>query len=640
MGQQKSVDVNENFTQDIEATIDDLFAPVKDIEIDPLTNEVKEKAGAGTEAQTNTVLEDQEPMPQETGASQSDDKVLELDLELEDVEFEPESPVDQKEETAEITLETVETEGGQSLAAMEQFLEAIMSLEWEIESATIQKAITVAEELRNSCTVPAINLLDAMLAILNHMSHSPEDIPNATTELKKGAETLAAHLRGDKTADEVQAAAGKIEVLVPAAGRSVDEPVTDEQAEAAREEPPIIEPSEPEIELEVEEEDQQKNQAEQMPPETSLPSQPSHEDEFEIELELDSEPEEAPAEEKQEEKAEELEVSDEASVLELDTEEEGASGTASTAAEPEETKPEIESDTSTQTTLHDQDMAASVAAVEPKAEKITEGHETETGMLDVELQEQHDALKKAVQQHLNELQKITKKILPVEKVLSGAKGMDKLHAFQKAIRLRLEKEQQLLSSALYGENAGNIQEQPDETEAPQQQVEQTEAREEPTCPWEKFVVIESELGKTAFPAEQIAYSGPLSGRLTKKAKSEPDFSLSWLKTWPWVKIKPSLSGALSELDEKELKAMKLPVFNDKVCEILGAEDNRKDMKKPWVIIMYAGAGKGAVLYLEGKPSITEEQTAGNWTPNTADKLPCAGHVKIKDQTVPVISMAC
>jgi len=99
MSQQNKAEVTGNFTEDIEATIDDLFAPVKEIEIDPLTNEIREKnANAEETAKPDNVTDDsrdieqdsepsQEPLltseDEEGSATEASENFLDIELELE-----------------------------------------------------------------------------------------------------------------------------------------------------------------------------------------------------------------------------------------------------------------------------------------------------------------------------------------------------------------------------------------------------------------------------------------------------------------------------------------------------------------------------------------------------------------------------
>ncbi len=648
MGQQDKVDITENFTEDIEATIDDLFAPVKEIEIDPLTNEVKERAVAGAPGPAEAEASDGSDVSSENGGGAQGENVIDLGLELEDVEFEADAQkanVEAEAQGEELVLEPEESAVASSDEAFQKFREAVMSLEWEIDEATIDSALLHAEELRPAFTDRAAHaLLDSMLVILRHMKESPDDVPSASTCLIKGADVLSKSMSGEADSAAVQGVAHELSGLVSGKGlqesstsEAEEEPVIELEVEdedtangkapAAEQAEAQVEGIEIELELDSQEELQVETGAEEPDSEESgagSASEKTPETSGDVELEVEQEVSAEPQLEVQAETEQEAEPEEKEEISSADTVEESSG----VSEETEEMGVEIEPVSGTSRASEQAGGApGDVAAAATGAEVVS----------DSALSEKYEMLKDAVEQHLMEIDRIAAKIRPVEKVLSGTKGMDKLYAFQKAIRTALETQRKELASAL-GENVQPPREStgiPEEKPpAPEKEVQRHSVN---GCPWDKLVLIDYGNGKIAVPVDMIAFSGPLSGRFKKKMKKEDQFALSWLKPWPWVKIKPSLSGHLSEKDEKELKTIVLPVINTQVSKASGVDDFLEEIKKPAAIIIYSSEGKGGVIYLDGEPSVSEPMSPEEWTESSGSDPNFAGTAIIGEETVPVIA---
>jgi hypothetical protein len=79
-------------------------------------------------------------------------------------------------------------------AALEEFSQTIMSLEWEIKTETIQTARNQAGALKDALhgrTGPAVaELLDLIAVLLSTMKDKPDLLPSVPTALKRAAEFL------------------------------------------------------------------------------------------------------------------------------------------------------------------------------------------------------------------------------------------------------------------------------------------------------------------------------------------------------------------------------------------------------------------------------------------------------------------
>jgi hypothetical protein len=162
MDQTQKIPDPENFTKNIESTIDELFSASRQIEIDPLTGEVKELSQDKTDQELEIT---------------TDEKILELDSGL-DMELE-------KKETEAVNLE-------QQFSQLNQLL---LTLEWEVTQTQVVSAKNLVETIRENPKIEADKnlheLLNLMIRTLEGMADRPEKMPTSGPEaLQKGLDTL------------------------------------------------------------------------------------------------------------------------------------------------------------------------------------------------------------------------------------------------------------------------------------------------------------------------------------------------------------------------------------------------------------------------------------------------------------------
>jgi hypothetical protein len=158
MDQTKKNPDPENFTKNVESTIDELFIASRQIEIDPLTNEVRELSQDET---------DQGPS--------YDEKILELGSGLE--------------------LEEKETEAVNLEQQFSQLNQLLLTLDWEVTQTHVVSAKKLVETIRKNPEIEADKnfheLFDLMAMILEGMADHPEKIPTSGPEaLQKGLDIL------------------------------------------------------------------------------------------------------------------------------------------------------------------------------------------------------------------------------------------------------------------------------------------------------------------------------------------------------------------------------------------------------------------------------------------------------------------
>ncbi len=268
----------EIFTDKIEETIDDLFKPVKQIEIDPLTQEVKEVAPKEEESQEPEIsLElslEPEAVPETTESADEPEPELELEV-AEAVATEEEEVAEAQEPEPEIELELVEESEAPSLeieveepkedtsdgltARLDKLREDIYTIEWEVSGNELTEALS---ELKNILELPEIkglvgvhSLLSLCAEVLERSKNAPQKMKaNAPGLIKRSIEAVISMHSGspvekaeiEKLQDELTAILGQHELeLQPAPEEKVAQaPETTESAEVIQEQ--ISSPAAPE----------------------------------------------------------------------------------------------------------------------------------------------------------------------------------------------------------------------------------------------------------------------------------------------------------------------------------------------------------------------------------------------------------
>ena len=220
MGNAEKLPDSERFTKEVENVIDDLFTPVKDIEIDPLTNEVTEKAetagdaspGPGEKEGEITMEPEGLEAParenrEESPGSRPGEEVLELDLELEMEEEEPQGPGGPTgEPPGEAAAETERGATGDR-DILSELRQAVWTLEWEVTGESLRVARDILGALHNDplCSDPeAEEIVTLMEGVLKAMERGPESMPtSAPNALKQGVEFLYACSSPEPHGDEI-----------------------------------------------------------------------------------------------------------------------------------------------------------------------------------------------------------------------------------------------------------------------------------------------------------------------------------------------------------------------------------------------------------------------------------------------------
>lgn len=200
MKENNNIPEPEIFTSEIEDTIDDLFKPSKKIEIDPLTQEIKEFDQEQEEFPVEFEMAEEEEKAvqgkQETekdaeGPTAQDltETFLELDIKPEvagEIAEEPEEKVTEAEKLE--TPDGLETK-------LDQLKQQIFTIEWEVTEPQIHQTLFLisglmaAPELKGQ--PQAHSMLEFMEKVLRNIQYHPENVPaTALSTLKNTTEYL------------------------------------------------------------------------------------------------------------------------------------------------------------------------------------------------------------------------------------------------------------------------------------------------------------------------------------------------------------------------------------------------------------------------------------------------------------------
>jgi hypothetical protein len=190
MDQTKKIPDPENFTRNVENTIDKLFSASRRIEIDPLTSEVIELSQDETDQRQSFQLEGQEEKhPEEIKLSD----IRELEAPIEQIEITTDEKI--LELGSGLEFEDKEMEAVNLEQQFSQLNQLLLTLEWEVTQTHVVSAKNLVETIQKNPEIEADKnlheLLDLMAMTLEGMADHPEKMPTSGPEaLQKGLDTL------------------------------------------------------------------------------------------------------------------------------------------------------------------------------------------------------------------------------------------------------------------------------------------------------------------------------------------------------------------------------------------------------------------------------------------------------------------
>jgi len=237
-----------DFTKEIEGTIDNLFNPTKKIVIDPLTNEIKEVEEKESELELKEITKEKQSKI-EIDKSNKDDSEIEMsvkdssdDLLLIDeekqvnieekflntdenlLEIEPENidsiePVEndeelefelelENEEITNNTFDETDSYNDETLTLIDKLEQVVLTVEWEITPKLVEEALKIVKQLKTQISddgdnkIKSIELLTLMEEIIEYLLVSPDKLPtNTPIILKKGVKFLKSSFKNENLSE-------------------------------------------------------------------------------------------------------------------------------------------------------------------------------------------------------------------------------------------------------------------------------------------------------------------------------------------------------------------------------------------------------------------------------------------------------
>ena len=247
MKEKNTIPEPEIFTTEIEDTIDDLFKPSKKIEIDPLTQEIKEVQAEPEAAQESPLELDlqveeegpaQDSSPEDVEAEaapaegEKQERLLELDLELE-LEEQQGQGADQAEpqkppESAAGKAPKAPDEPQDIGKRLEQLNQQLFTIEWEVTEPQIHQTLDLLAELMAAPEVNAQarthSIIELMEKVLQNMQFHPETVPaTAPSVLKKSTRHLTDILTGKDVQEDAEDILLELKALIEKPEETVSE---------------------------------------------------------------------------------------------------------------------------------------------------------------------------------------------------------------------------------------------------------------------------------------------------------------------------------------------------------------------------------------------------------------------------------
>jgi hypothetical protein len=192
MDQTKKIPDPEDFARNVERTIDKLFGASRQIEIDPLTSEVRELSQDKTDQeQSFQVVGQEEKHPEEIKLSDT----IELEAPAEQMEITIDEKILELGSGLDLDLEEKETKDVNLEQQFSQLNQLLLTLEWEVTQTQAVSAKNLVEIIRKSPKIEADKnlheLLNLMIRLLEGMADHPEKMPTFSPEvLQRGLDTF------------------------------------------------------------------------------------------------------------------------------------------------------------------------------------------------------------------------------------------------------------------------------------------------------------------------------------------------------------------------------------------------------------------------------------------------------------------
>jgi hypothetical protein len=243
--------------------------------------------------------------------------------------------------------------------------------------------------------------------------------------------------------------------------------------------------------------------------------------------------------------------------------------------------------------------------------------------------------------HIDDLGKCIKQVIPLENLFGKTKGYEKLHAAQKRIRVQLEIQKKNLSTAK--ERFDSAQRPLDSAQptthnntsiSPAAENIFTKAQ---ACPWSNLRAATWNGQMVALLPEELAFEDR-DGKAAKKLRPRQEITIKIkkLKAWPWTKLAPTFSGDLASLPESKICALEL---NELMPLMPLTDANAAAPRNERMIFLYKDA-RGGFAILDGPTKEMAIDKSWQWQPlDGAQGFMLKGFIVKGNERLPVLSVA-
>ena len=228
-----------------------------------------------------------------------------------------------------------------------------------------------------------------------------------------------------------------------------------------------------------------------------------------------------------------------------------------------------------------------------------------------------------LQQHLTILGQCKSRIQPLENLFAKKLKFEKLQAIHQKLREQFEDQIDAFTRALQGDYKPTAVSRP---AVPQATADQA-------CPWDNLHLAQWKGKTVALVPEHVAFEKLANRWTAKNLGLLASFPLKRLKAWPWSKLRPMLRGEISQLPEKDLKHLILPVLNHPDP----LQHSAVPAKNQTLVILYHQT-RGGIIMLDKPCTEIKVQPEWRWQAYKRSGSIISGMIKTRDEEIPVVSL--
>ena len=232
-----------------------------------------------------------------------------------------------------------------------------------------------------------------------------------------------------------------------------------------------------------------------------------------------------------------------------------------------------------------------------------------------------EVLHYALQSHVTIFEQCVKRVRPAEKAFGKASGMEKFYALHRRIREQLEVQTAFLARVSDGQYRSASS------------VKKTAAQVVTSCPYQAIITAKWGGKTVAFAADHVAYEGNVAWWARGKVQKQERFPLCYLKPWPWSKLRAQMTAELAKQRENKLAKLVMPILNHP-----GPFQRLNRLGKVNEIIVLQYKDSRAAVFLDSEPKSVAVSKQWAWEPSTAKDSIVAGYLDMDGEQIPVATL--